>query len=180
MSLDTILHVSDKPNLNMIVSRICHYPFLDFTVFYFLKGKANERTTLWAAFNFHYYAFSSLTLLHPHSSPPAMISVLTWFYNVEGVVITFFFSITGKDEKLRKSWSTKPLEGKQHLFMCSFWHLTWQTYSSWDCREWTSRHTENYYSFQNPLDLSRVSQLLAIHREMTFLQLDAAIRHQLW
>lgn len=87
-----ILLVSDKPKLNIIVSRIYHHPCLD------------------VLSCFHYYAFSSLTLLHPHNSPPAMISILkTWFCNDEGVVNTFF-CITGEDEKLRKSWSTKPLE----------------------------------------------------------------------
>lgn len=53
---------------------------------------------------------SSLTLLHPHNSPPATISILkAWFCNVEGVVNTFLLCITGEDEKLRRSWSTKPL-----------------------------------------------------------------------
>nr|XP_009675270.1 PREDICTED: transmembrane protein FLJ37396 [Struthio camelus australis] len=34
-------------------------------------------------------------------------------------------------------------------------------------------------SLQNPLDPSKVAQLLAIHREVMFLQFDAAIRHRL-
>lgn len=45
-SLDMILLVSDKPKLNMIVSRIYHHPCLDFIMFNFLIGKANERTIL--------------------------------------------------------------------------------------------------------------------------------------
>lgn len=39
----------------------------------------------------HSYAFSSLTLLHPHNFPPAAISFpKAWWCNIEGDVNTFF------------------------------------------------------------------------------------------
>lgn len=123
-SLDVILLVSDKPDLNMIVSRIYHHLCWDFIMINFLMGKANERTTLSSSLQlfitmpFLPWLYYILIILH---LPQSVLKV--WFCNVEWLVNTFFFCIIGEDEKLRKSWSTKPLEGKRvyktDIFLCA-------------------------------------------------------------
>lgn len=166
----------------MIISKTHHHACWHFIIIDVLVERLiKEPFELLVIFNS--YASSSLTLLHPHNSPPATTSFLkAWFCGVEGDVNTFLFWLPGEEWKrspeVQSSWRENKFT-KQN-FLCAFSDtlpdkltvLGTPGSELQDIQKMIDR-------LQNSLDPREVSQLPAIHREVIFLQFNAAIRHLL-